>query len=350
MSEPLRAVKWNGRAVQLVDQRLLPFQEKWMACDTVEKTAKAIEDMVVRGAPAIGVTAAYGVALSGRIHRNKPPRAFEAGVQRDMNRLRRTRPTAVNLFWALGAMGKALHGTRGMPSLDRAAFLEHEARRVHREDEDLCDRMGRHGAALLRNCQNVLTHCNTGALATGGEGTALSAILQAARRNPRLHVWVDETRPYLQGARLTAYELHRSGVPFHLISDNMAASVMAAGKVDAVVLGADRITANGDTANKIGTYSLAVLAKYHGIPFYVVAPTSTFDLSMKHGGLIPIEERDPAEVTTPRGLPLTRADFPVFNPSFDVTPGRLIRAIVCERGVCRAPFKASLRKAAGPKA
>lgn len=347
MPEPLRAVKWDGKAVLLIDQRLLPFTEKWLRCATVEQVARGIEDMVVRGAPAIGVTAAYGVALSARLSQRLSAPAFEKKVADDILRLRKTRPTAVNLFWALDAMNRALKGTKGMPSGDRAAFMEHEAIRIHKEDESLCDRMGDHGARLLAKCKNVLTHCNTGALATGGDGTALSAILHAFRKNKRLHVWVDETRPFLQGARLTAFELHHSRVPFHLITDNMAASVMAAGKVDAIIVGADRIAANGDTANKIGTYSLAVLAKAHKIPFYIAAPTSTFDLSLAHGGKIPIEERDGAEVTTPRGLALTRKDFPVFNPSFDVTPGKLIAGIVCEAGVCRPPYGVSLRRALG---
>jgi methylthioribose-1-phosphate isomerase len=197
---------------------------------------------------------------------------------------------------------------------------------------------------MLSGCRNVLTHCNTGALATGGDGTALAAILAAHRRNRGLHVWVDETRPYLQGARLTAFELHHARVRFDLITDNMAAYWMGKGKVDAVIVGADRIAANGDTANKIGTYSLAVLARAHRVPFYVAAPTSTFDRSLAHGGLIPIEERPAREVTHARDIPVTRADFPVRNPSFDVTPGRLIQAIICERGVCRAPYRRSLER------
>lgn len=345
MTEPLRAVRWDGKSVGLIDQRLLPFKEKWLACRTVEQVARSIETMVVRGAPAIGVTAAYGVALSARLRGRRFPRSFERNVEADIARLRKTRPTAVNLFWALDAMRRALRGTKSMPLVDRVAFLEHEAKRIHLEDETLCSRMGDLGAGLLKRCRNVLTHCNTGALATGGDGTALAAILHAAKKNPRLHVWVDETRPYLQGARLTAFELHRAKVPFHLITDNMAASVMAVGKVDAVIVGADRIASNGDTANKIGTYSLAVLAKAHRVPFYVAAPTSTFDLSLATGKQIPIEERDGAEITHPRGLPLTRADFPVFNPSFDVTPGALISAIICESGICRVPYRASLRAA-----
>lgn len=345
MSEPLRAVKWDGKAVLLIDQRLLPFQEKWLSCSTVEKVASGIEDMVVRGAPAIGVTAAYGVALSAVLSRNASPAVFEQRVSKDILRLRRTRPTAVNLFWALDAMQRALKGTKGMPSGDRSSFMTHEARRIHLEDEELCSRMGVFGARLLSKCRNVLTHCNTGALATGGDGTALAGILYAARVNPKLHVWVDETRPYLQGARLTAFELHRAGVPFHIITDNMAASLMGAGRVDAVIVGADRIAANGDTANKIGTYSVAVLAHAHKIPFYIAAPTSTFDLTLPNGKSIPIEQRDPSEVTHPRGLPLTRKDFPVFNPSFDVTPAKYIAGIVCENGVCRAPYAKSLRQA-----
>jgi methylthioribose-1-phosphate isomerase len=232
-----------------------------------------------------------------------------------------------------------------VPPAARVVALEKEALSIHREDEALCRSLGRHGAGLLKGRRNILTHCNTGSLATGGEGTALAAIFQAARRDPRLHVWVDETRPYLQGARLTAYEMARAGIPFHLITDNMSASLMADGKVDAIIVGADRITANGDTANKIGTYALAVLARAHRIPFYVSAPTTTLDMTKRSGRQIVIEQRDPREVTHPQGTAVTRGDYPVHNPAFDVTPGELITAIILETGICRPPYGRSLRRA-----
>ncbi len=344
-SRTIQPIHWDGRRVKCLDQRLLPFKEKWVVCSSVEQVARAIEDMVVRGAPLIGITAAYGVALAGFTCRKASRAVFEARVLKDIARLRKTRPTAVNLFWALDAMQQALLSSVALPSSERAKLLDREARGIHREDEALCDAIGDYGAKLLSSCRHVLTHCNTGALATGGDGTALAAITHAARKRRGLHVWVDETRPYLQGARLTAYELHHAKIPFDLITDNMAAYWMGQGKVDAVIVGADRIASNGDTANKIGTYSLAVLCRYHRIPFYVAAPTSTFDLTLKQGSLIPIEERRASEVTQARGIPITRADYPVRNPSFDVTPGDLIAAIVCEQGICRRPYGSSLRAA-----
>jgi len=342
---PVRPIRWGRGELLLLEQKALPFKEEWVRCDTVEKVAKAIESMTVRGAPAIGITAAYGVALAGSKVKAGTFPAFRREVEKSIRRLGRTRPTAVNLFWALDRMGVKLRELAGLPPKARAAALEREALAIHREDEALCRSLGRHGSRLLKGRRNILTHCNTGSLATGGEGTALAAITQAARKDPRVHVWVDETRPYLQGARLTAYEVARAGIPFHLITDNMSASLMADGKVDAVIVGADRITANGDTANKIGTYALAVLAKAHGIPFYVSAPTTTLDLSKKDGRQIVIEQRDPREVTHPQGSAVTRGDYPVHNPAFDVTPGELVTAIVLETGVCRPPYKRSLNKA-----
>jgi len=341
----LRAIRWNKGIVYLLEQRDLPFREKWVKCDTVGKVAKAIEDMTVRGAPAIGITAAYGVAL-GAIHsKSKKPAAFEKEVETAIARLRRTRPTAVNLFWALDRMGECLKAVSPLPITEQKRALEKEAIHIHLEDEALCDRLGEHGAKLLKKVKNVLTHCNTGALATGGDGTALAAITHAARKNKKLHVWVDETRPYLQGARLTAYEVAHAGIDFHLITDNMAASIMKQKKVDAIIVGADRIVANGDTANKIGTYALAVMAKAHGIPFYVSAPTTTLDLTKKTGDEIEIEQRNPKEVTHPQGIAIAKESYPVYNPAFDVTPGKFITAIVLETGICRGPYQKSLRRA-----
>jgi methylthioribose-1-phosphate isomerase len=341
----LKPIRWKNGTLYLLEQRLLPFKEVWVKCDSVEKTALAIEDMTVRGAPAIGITAAYGVAVGAKRSKMKDPRAFQIEMSHAIGRLRKTRPTAVNLFWALDRMSHKLESLRKESVPYQVSEIEKEAIAIHQEDEALCDRLGSYGAKLLTGCRNVLTHCNTGALATGGEGTALAGIMAAARANKKLHVWVDETRPYLQGARLTAFEVDHAGIDFHLITDNMSASLMKDGKVDAVIVGADRIVANGDTANKIGTYALAVLAKVHGIPFYVSAPTTTLDLTKKSGKEIVIEQRSPKEVTHPQGYPIAKESYPVYNPAFDVTPGKLITAIILETGICKGPYESSLRKA-----
>lgn len=345
MASSLRPIRWNKTTLYLLEQRLLPFEEKWVKCDTVEKVARAIEEMTVRGAPAIGITAAYGVAVAALHSKAKSPVLFKKEMEKAIGRLRKTRPTAVNLFWALDRVQKKVDEMAGAEPLDQARWLEREAVEIHKEDEILCSRLGQYGAQLLAKCRNVLTHCNTGALATGGDGTALAAITTAARKNPKLHVWVDETRPYLQGARLTAYEVAHARIPFHLITDNMSASLMKEGKVDAIIVGADRIVANGDTANKIGTYALAVLAKAHGIPFYVSAPSTTLDLTKRTGKEIVIEQRSSREVTHPQGYPIAKENYAVYNPAFDVTPGGLVTAIVLETGICRRPYQRSLEAA-----
>ncbi len=345
MTEALKPIRWKNGILYLLEQRLLPFKEVWVKCDTVEKTAKAIEDMTVRGAPAIGVTAAYGVAVGAKNAKTNSAQVFVNQVEKGIARLRKTRPTAVNLFWALDRMRELLMENGGKPVGFQKKAIEREALAIHREDEILCQKLGRFGADALRGRAQIMTHCNTGALATGGQGTALAGILEAYRRNKKVHVWVDETRPYLQGARLTAFELAHAKVPFHLITDNMSAFVMKQGKVDAVIVGADRIVANGDTANKIGTYSLAVLAKAHGIPFFISAPTTTLDLTKKTGEEIVIEQRGSREVTHPQGYPIAKEEYPVYNPAFDVTPGKLITGIVMETGICRPPYTTSLRLA-----
>lgn len=345
MPNKLRPIRWKKGTLYLLEQRQLPFKEIWVKCDTVEKTARGIEDMTVRGAPAIGITAAYGVAVAALRSKEKSPTNFKKEMEKAIARLRKTRPTAVNLFWALDRMHQKLREIEGMKPAEQARLLEKEAIAIHKEDEVLCTHLGKYGAQLLSGCRNVLTHCNAGALATGGDGTAVAGITTAARKNRKLHVWVDETRPYLQGARLTAYEMAHAGVPFHLITDNMSAYLMKQGKVDAIIVGADRIVANGDTANKIGTYALAVLAKAHGIPFYVSAPTTTLDLAKKTGKEIVIEQRNSREVTHPQGIAIAKEDWPVYNPAFDVTPGKLITAIVLESGICRPPYQKSLKAA-----
>jgi methylthioribose-1-phosphate isomerase len=310
--EPERIVRLeeDGPAVVLLDQRRLPDEVVDVRCSTAAEVADAIRGMIVRGAPAIGIAAAYGLALA----------ALRGDDLAEAERvLASSRPTAVNLPWALARM-------RDEPTPERA-------RALHEEEVDRCRRMAAHAAGLFRPGTRALTHCNAGGLATGGYGSAVGALREAAERGLLERVLVDETRPLLQGARLTAWELERSGIPHAVIADSAAGSLMARGEVDLVVTGADRIAANGDTANKIGTYSLAVLAAHHGIPFYVVAPTSTLDRATPDGSGIPIEERDPAELTT---------RFPARNPAFDVTPAALIAAIVTEAGVHRAPYEESL--------
>lgn len=312
MLEPERIVRLERDAVVLLDQRLLPLEEVEVRCETVGALAEAIEQMVVRGAPAIGVAAAYGIALAA---------ANGESLSEADRVLRSSRPTAVNLAWALDEM-------RDDPSYEHA-------RRIHAEEVDRCRRMSAHAADLLVPGTRALTHCNAGGLATGGFGSAVGALLTGWERGLLAHVWVDETRPLLQGARLTAWELEAASIPHAVIADSAAASLMAAGEVDCVITGADRIAANGDTANKIGTYSLAVLASHHSIPLYVVAPTTTFDAATPDGAAIPIEERDPSEITT---------RFNARNPAFDVTPADLITAIVTEEGVHRAPYSGSLAR------
>ena len=310
MLAPERILRWGGDRVILLDQRRLPLEEVEVECRSAAEVAEAIRSMIVRGAPAIGIAAAYGYALAVACGEDEE----EADAV-----LRAARPTAVNLGWALDAM-------HGDPSPEHA-------QRLHLAEVERCRRMSEHAAGLVTAGSRALTHCNAGGLATGGYGSAVGALLAAFERGLLTHVWVDETRPLLQGARLTAWELETAGVPHDVIVDSAAASLMAAGEVDLVVTGADRIAANGDTANKIGTYGLAVLAHHHGIPLYVVAPTSTIDPHTPSGAEIPIEERDPAEVSV---------RFSARNPAFDVTPAALVAAIVTEEGVHRPPYAGSL--------
>lgn len=318
----LRAQYWDGAGLRMLDQRELPLREIWLELRTSGEVADAIRTMAVRGAPAIGVAAAYGMVLAAL---NGEDRASATSV------LAASRPTAVNLFWALERIQR-------VPLWDFAAVLA-EAKAI--EDEDLAMNLaiGHNGAALIGEGWNILTVCNTGALATAGHGTALGVIRTAHADGKRIHVYSCETRPRQQGLRLTAYELLKEGIPFHSIADGAAASLMRSGKIDCVIAGADRIAANGDSANKIGTYGLAVQARYHRIPFFIAAPSSTFDLSLASGDLIPIEERDAAELTTIEGVQVAPTDTPVYNPAFDVTPGELIDAIITEAGVYRRPYR-----------
>ena len=342
-SASLQSIAWVGDladgVVRLLDQTQLPHTITYLEIRDLESLRAAILALAVRGAPAIGIAAAYGVAqhaaqVATALPATSDAFALEEALAHADERLRSSRPTAVNLMWALDRMRDCLERHVGMlTAREIAARLLMEARRIHREDAQLCDRIAANGAALLPRAGGIYTHCNTGCLATGGVGTAIGCIRQAVTDGGNLTVYAGETRPLLQGARLTAWELQQAGVEVRLCCDSMAGHLMARGLIDAVIVGADRITAQGDTANKIGTYQLAVLAKYHSIPFYVAAPYSTFDLTIRDGSEITIEERDPEEVRTPRGAAFAPADVPVVNPAFDVTPGTLITAILTERGV-----------------
>jgi methylthioribose-1-phosphate isomerase len=332
----VRPIEWIGDEtghLRLLDQTKLPTQIEFIDCRTVPQVVEAIKMLRVRGAPAIGVSAAYGMVVAAQQHAHEPRDRFGVALTLDEESLFQSRPTAVNLGWALKEMSRIIRAVLSEPAESRLHALLARAREIEAEDRAMCAAIGRHGAPLIAQKKNVLTHCNAGALATAGEGTALSVIFEAARRNPKLHVYADETRPLWQGARLTAWELIQNNVPCTVICDNMAAALMRQQDISAVVVGADRITANGDVANKIGTYSVAVLAHYHGIPFYVAAPTSTFDLELASGELIPIEQRAASEVAEPYGIRLAPAEAKVYNPAFDVTPADLVTGIITEKGV-----------------
>jgi methylthioribose-1-phosphate isomerase len=349
----IKAVDWQGDCLRLLDQTKLPRLTEYIDCRDFQAVAEAIRCMQVRGAPAIGTAAAFGMVLAAQ---NYKPGGLTAPAEMDRFReslaeaaqvLSGTRPTAVNLFWAIERMLRKLKETSAHTPAELIPALEEEAAAIYQEDILMNQRIGQNGCALIPDGARILTHCNAGALATAGFGTALGIIRAAHASGRNLSVWVDETRPLLQGARLTAWELLQEGIAATLITDSMAGFLMQQGKVDLVLIGADRIAANGDTANKIGSYSLAVLAKAHGLPFYVAAPWSTVDLSLSSGQAIPIEEREPAEVREICGQPVAPAQVPVYNPAFDVTPGRLITAIITDRGIVSFPFDQSLPAIAG---
>ena len=327
-------VEWKNGAVRLLDQSRLPEAVEFLDCQDYHEVAEAIRSLKVRGAPAIGVTAALGVAQGAQAVEVQDYETFAKAVATICDCLAQTRPTAVNLFWAIERMKRTAESLKDCPIPSIKEGLIAEAQRILEEDVVLCQSMGRHGAELITDGQTVLTHCNAGALATAGYGTALGVIRAAWGQGKKIHVIADETRPVLQGARLTAWELMQDQIPVTLITDNMAGTLMRQGKIHLCVVGADRIAANGDVANKIGTYSVAVLARAHGIPFYVAAPYSTIDLKTKTGNDIPIEQRNPLEVTTIHGShPVAPEGVSVYNPAFDVTPAELITAIITERGV-----------------
>ena len=340
----LPTIEWKDDAVVMIDQRKLPTVEVYVSCRTANDVAKAIKTMVIRGAPAIGVAAAMGIALGMRRSKATGTKQFTTEFQKLCDLMAATRPTAVNLFWAIERMKRTFaEAAQNGSSVDELKDrLEAEARKIHDEDVQSCRDMGAYGAELVPDEARILTHCNAGALATAGYGTALGVIRAAAERGKRVAVLADETRPFLQGARLTAWELVKDGIDTTVITDNMTASMMRLGNVDLVVVGADRIAANGDVANKIGTYTLAVLAAHHDVPFVVAAPTSTIDLDAADGSAIEVEERAADEVTHVRGTRIAPEASPALNRAFDVTPAALVTAIVTEQGIVRPPFDSTL--------
>jgi methylthioribose-1-phosphate isomerase len=339
----VETVQWTPAGVVMIDQRRLPRERVFVTCRTYREVADAIVAMVVRGAPAIGVSAAMGVAL-GVLQAD--PARLDAEFTGICRVLAGTRPTAVNLFWAIERMKRLYAKLAGRPVAEIRAALVAEAERIKEEDIAICRAMGRHGAPLVPDGKVVLTHCNAGALATAGYGTALGVIRAAVESGKRISVYADETRPFLQGARLTAWELMEDGIAVKIITDNMAGHFLKSGRIGCVVVGADRIAANGDTANKIGTYGVAVLAKENNVPFYVAAPVSTLDLTLRSGDEIPIEERAAKEVLEVFGVPVAPENAQVENPAFDVTPSRYIGGIITEHGVARAPYAESLARLA----
>ena len=338
----IKTISWKNNSVILIDQKVLPVTERYVTCRSYREIISAIKDLTVRGAPAIGVAAAMGAALGALRVPSLPPVKFRRKFIAICAEIARARPTARNLFWALERMKKRLDQAIETGQNNLVKELVDEAKRIYAEDIEANRQMGKYGRALLISGDNILTHCNAGALATAGYGTALGVIRAAHEQGKKLHVYVDETRPVLQGARLTAWELKKEKIPFTLITDNMAGFLMSKGKIDKIIVGADRIAANGDTANKIGTYSLAVLAQAHRILFYVAAPLSTIDVSLKTGAAIPIEERKSEEVTCLRGVRSAPKGIKVYNPAFDITPAEYITAIITEKGIIRKPYRASM--------
>ena len=339
----VETIQWTDAGVVMIDQTRLPREEVFVTCRDYREVADAIRRMVIRGAPAIGVAAAMGIALGMR---DADPTRLDAEFDTIAATLAATRPTAVNLFWAIDRMRRVYVEVRGCPAAEIRARLVEEARRIRLEDIAINEAIGRHGAPLVPDGKTVLTHCNAGALATAGYGTALGVVRAAIAAGKRIDVFADETRPFLQGARLTVWELERDSIPATLITDNMAGHFLKSGRIGCVVVGADRIAANGDVANKIGTYGVAVLAHENGVPFYVAAPVSTLDLELPSGDQIPIEQRSGDEVTHLFGIAIAPEGVRVENPAFDVTPNRYVTAIITERGVARPPYGESLRRIA----
>jgi len=342
-----RTIEWTDEAVIMIDQRRLPTQEIYVKCRTYQEVAEAIREMIIRGAPAIGVAAAMGIALGAKGIKAATFEEFYREYEKVCNVMAGTRPTAVNLFWAVDRMKRFCLDNKEAGIERLKSLIKEEALRIHEEDLEINKNIGKNGSPLIPNGARILTHCNAGGLATAGYGTALGVVRAAHEAGKEIQVFADETRPFLQGARLTAWELMKDNIPMTLITDNMAGYFMKKGMIDLVIVGADRIAANGDTANKIGTYSVAVLAKEHNIPFYVAAPISTLDLSLENGDKIPIEERNIREVTHVFESQIAPDGVRVLNPAFDVTPSRYIKAIITEKGVVEAPFEEGLKGIAG---
>jgi methylthioribose-1-phosphate isomerase len=340
--EAIKPIEWRENRLKILDQSRLPWEEVYLELSSYEEVAQAIKEMKVRGAPMIGVIAAYGVALGAQRLKAGSKEGFLAELQHITQALASTRPTAVNLFRAIQRMELVAQTAKDIPRIKAA--LVTEAERIHADEERATRQISHFGAELIQNGSTILTHCNTGVLATAGYGTALGVIKAAKEQRKRIRVLATETRPLLQGARLTAWELRQEDVPFTLITDSMAGHFISKGEVSCVIVGADRIAANGDVANKIGTYTLAVLARENGIPFYAAAPTSSIDLSLPSGEQIPIEERNPREVTHIQGVPIAPEGVAVANPAFDVTPHRYISAIITERGIVKRPYKIRLKE------
>jgi methylthioribose-1-phosphate isomerase len=345
----IQTLEWTDKGVRFLDQTKLPTEEIYVTATTYQQVADVIRNMVVRGAPAIGVAAGMGIALGVQNSKAETVGDLKKDFDQICKAIGETRPTAVNLFWAIRRMQAKFEMLRIRPMPQIKQAIVEEAQRMHAEDIAANQAMGRHGATLMPSSGGVLTHCNAGALATAGYGTALGVIRAAVEQGKKIHVYADETRPFLQGSRLTAWELMKDGIPTTVISDNMAGAMMKQGKIRAIVVGADRIAANGDVANKIGTYSVAILAKEHGIPFYVAAPISTVDLATADGSGIPIEQRNAKEVTHIAGKQMVPDGVEVENPAFDVTPAKYVAAIITERGIAKAPYEVSLRKLADVK-
>jgi methylthioribose-1-phosphate isomerase len=341
----MRTIEWDTKGtVRMIDQRKLPLEYTVVEFDDYQDVACAIREMYIRGAPAIGAAAAFGLALAARQSQATTREGLLTDLETAADVICGTRPTAVNLFWATEQMLRKARTSNQTEVDDLVSELITEAQRIADEDVEINQRMGAHGATLVEDGFNILTHCNAGALATVDYGTALAVVRASHEQGKRIHVWVDETRPRLQGARLTAWELMHEDIPMTLIADNVAGHLLRTGQVDIVLVGSDRTAANGDVANKIGTYKLAVVAKENGIPFYAVVPTSTIDLSTPTGDHIPIEERDPTEVTHPAGCQVAPDGVPVLNLAFDVTPHRYVTGIITENGIAHPPFKQSLRR------
>jgi methylthioribose-1-phosphate isomerase len=340
----IKTIIWKNNTVVLIDQNALPLAERYVACKSYKEVISAIKDLTVRGAPAIGVAAAMGAALGALRLPSLSPKEFRRKLFTICDEIAQARPTARNLFWALERMKKCLDQTKHVSQRNLVKEFINEAKRICSEDIEINRRMGKYGCLLLTDGDNILTHCNAGALATAGYGTALGVIRAAREQGKKLHVYVDETRPVLQGARLTAWELKKEKIPFTLITDNMAGFLMQQRKIDKIIVGADRIAANGDTANKIGTYSLAILAQAHRVAFYVAAPLSTMDVSLNTGAAIPIEERKKEEVTHFKGVRSAPAGTKVYNPAFDITPARFVTAIITEKGILTKPYRASIAR------